>query len=218
MKVRKLMKDLINFNREGMSLDEFKETFYRKLRLNTLAHNKGEFDSLLEALYSKDDASYKEYIEAMKMMYYGFVRRNTSLMTKYISEYSAQELDLAYKMIQYQDHVIERNMININILHAKNYRRDVLEQTKKILEDIKQDNDDSILRKAQKDFKERFENEPKNEELKSLYNELFIGLRAKIELKLKEQLAKVDGVEKNYYEIQHLEHKVNAIRATKKHR
>ena len=210
------MKDLINFNREGMSLEEFKEYFYRKLRLNTLAFNKGEFDELLESLYSKDDSSYKEYIEAMKMMYYGFVRRNATLINKYINNYSASELELAHKMISYQDHVVERNMVGICISQAKNYKKNVLTSTKQILQDIKSGNENSIVRKAQEDFKQRFVDSLTNDDLVNLFNSLYNQIEEKIMIKLNDQLNSVDGVVKAYYSQQHDEHKVNAIRISKK--
>ena len=218
MKVSHRMKQLFDKNSKEVGFEEFKNEFYRKLRVYSIGFVNGAFDSFLKVLYESDENTYNEFLESTKNIPYGFIKNNMDLVINLIKNKRVQDIEVACQMLEYQTTLISRNVHSIHVTSVLNEKKKMLLNIEKCLLLMKSENEDNILRKAQRDFYDRFKDCETNPYLSDLYNKILDEFEDKMINAFEMNRNRIEGISERYTHTRLDAHVIDTIEVNKRDR
>ena len=210
------VKQILVENKEGLTLEDFVFNFYRKLRTYNIAYTKGHFDEVLEILFNKDPEEYSKCFEAIKESHYGFLKNNLDIIIDFINKGCPDNIKMASDMMEYRNILISRNLPNVYLGSVLKEKKSLILKVKNCLISLQSEDDDNILKKAQKDFKEKYGIYENDLYLKELYNNILNSFEDEMKKSLQASISKIEGISDQFTQYRANAHVVDTIFINKK--
>lgn len=193
MAYERRMKEYLIRDKDSINYEEFKNTFYHKLKISYRNFEEGEFDNFLTLLYTKEIEDYSRCREELNPIPYNFVKKNQELVYNLVANDKTDLVKIAYEMEQKRAAVVYRNVeVVVCKSTVKDSKKELLQKLSDLLESTKIDNDDNVITKAKETYAEMYAQYADDEYLSAYYNSILKGIEEDILRKINELFNKTE--------------------------
>ena len=181
-------------DKENMNLEDFKNSFYRRLKLNGKQYTDKQYDSLLEALYQSSEQDYRECYKKMSKMDLKYFRDYQDILATLINSNNINLIDVARDMYKKRGSMVSRILpIRVNQATIKDTDKLLLTNLQQLLLDLK-DEDNDILKNAKEEFAKFYGEYSNNQYLSSYYQDMINNFEEELIRHINERIDKIPGV------------------------
>ena len=182
--------------KEKNSLEDFKYSFYRKLKLNGMKYSENQYDEFLETLYNAGAYQYHECYVTMVRMPLKYLRDNQYLIANLIKSNNTNLIQVAYDMYKKRGSIVTRLLpARANRVTVKESDEQILCELGNLLLSIKNEEENAIA-KAQIEFSNACSQYKNNEYLKEYYNEMFDSIEQEFLKTISNEINSVGSIKK----------------------
>ena len=181
-------------------LEDFKYSFYRKLKLYGKQYTEKEYDELLEALHSKDTEEYHNCYTTLFRISLKYIRENYDLIVNLINSNNNKLITVAYDMYK------KRGSIILRMLPTRATKEAVQKSDKKVLCDLEKllllvkSKDNNVIANAQLEFSKFYEEYSHNEYLSEYYKNIIDSFESELINTVNDEISKTNGIKKRLQE------------------
>ena len=186
----------LNKTNENLNLEDFKYSFYHKLKLYGKQYNENQYDEFLEALYQKNIVEYKKCYANLYRISFKYVRENNDLLINLINSNNIDLIQVAYDMYKKMGSIILR------LLPARATKETVKKSDKKLLCDLGnlllsiKDEEANVVANAQLEFAKFYGEYSDNEYLGEYYKSIIASFEEELINTIDEEVTKVPAIKK----------------------
>ncbi len=170
---RKLKEYLLKDKRSVSNIDDFIASFYNKLKKAGKECKPEKFDDFLTELYIKDDQIYGEWLKIFSTIPYSFVSKNVVLVTYLVCVEQQEAVKTIYVMQQRKNSILSKyGTVLFEKSTVAKKRKELLKTLEDRLKSMNTNTENDILRKAQNEFANQFEQYSDDPYIGSFYNEM----------------------------------------------
>ena len=199
------MSKFVAKNKDDYTIDEYKNKFYRNLRMYSQKYEEEQFEDLLTELYMKEPEIYKEWYKILYKVPYYFIRNNTVLSTALISSNNMELMVAAYDMDKKRKSILARTLpMRATSTTVNENKEKLLLELKKLSLLMVSEDEDNILRKAEEEFARCYGEYANDPYLGDYYNDILDNFEDDLIKCINQEINKVIGINNKLANANHL--------------
>lgn len=180
-----------------VSFDDFKNSFYFKLRMNGRIYTENQYDILLKSLYKKDEDTYRYFYSKLFRIPLKFVKENYEFIINLMESNKADLIKVAFEMFKKKKSIIS-GLFPVKATKNTVKHSDELLSTKleELLSLTQEEDENNIIAKAKLEFAKFYIDYSENEYLREFYFDIIDSFDTDIIAAINKEIAKISGMKK----------------------